>query len=218
MIRVETYFRNIFPLQLPGDEPRKKKARKDSLKQSAPSGEEPPTSTDDAQPKIRGKTFEHKGWMVDEEKSDHSDTEYDDALREEKRKQWKIEEAKEPQKKSGRERQAINRKTRGFAVTGMVMKELKERTLDAKKIRKMEAAENESDNDDDDEESQPKLTGKAKRAMYNAQKVKRIGTHYYETANVKNRNRDKVGTVDPELANRGHQKTAKSRSKRPGGR
>ncbi|XP_003743977.1 nucleolar GTP-binding protein 2 [Galendromus occidentalis] len=197
------------------DEPRKKKQKKDTIDRSASGGDEPQASADSAQPSTsRGRTFEYKGWMVDEEKSDHSDTEYDEALREEKRKQWKVEEAKQTKSKSGRERQAVNRKTRGFAVTGMMMKELKDRAQDAKKQRKIEAADNESD----EEESQPKITGKAKRAMYNAQKVKRIGTHYYETANVKNRNRDRVGVVDPEMANRGHQRTSKDRSKRPGGR
>ncbi|XP_056141701.1 nucleolar GTP-binding protein 2 [Lampris incognitus] len=49
---------------------------------------------------------------------------------------------------------------------------------------------------EDEESSQhPKLTSKQRRAKERAQKVKKIGTHYYETHNVKNKNKNRKGVV-----------------------
>ncbi|XP_077455315.1 nucleolar GTP-binding protein 2 [Stigmatopora argus] len=51
--------------------------------------------------------------------------------------------------------------------------------------------------DDDDEEAarQPKLTSKKKRALERAQRSKKVGSRYYETHNVKNKNKNKK-TID----------------------
>lgn len=161
--------------------------------------------------------------MVDEG-SDDDDDDYDYGQKEDPKKNWKIEKITDTTSSdpavglkkavgSNRQRQLINRKTRGFVVTEMIMNDLKQKTAEAKLRRKRERAEAAAEDGGSDEEQQPKLSGKAKRAEYNANKVKRIGTHYYETANVKNRNRDRVKAVDAELANRGHTKKKPARGK-----
>ncbi|OQR80400.1 nucleolar GTP-binding protein 2-like [Tropilaelaps mercedesae] len=161
------------------------------------------------------KTYERRGGMVDERDSeDH----FDYRQKEDHMGNWKVEQMlaadnRSVRKKSGREKQLVNRKRRGFAVTRMVMNDLKRETVAAKKRRRKEQAVEEGNKFEDDENghgvqgpTEPKLTGKAKRAQYNAQKIKRIGIHYYETANVKNRNRDCVKFANPELAIRGRMK------------
>lgn len=168
--------------------------------------------------KVR-KTYERRGWMVDE---GESEDDFDYGQKEDPMKDWKVEKIPDnsstvSSKHGGRERQVINRKTRGFAVTEMILNDLKRETAAAKQRNRKERAAAEAEGGDDSLSdgdnrknrspgSVPKLTGKAKRAQYNAEKIKRIGTHYYETANVKNRNRDRVKTVDSELGNRGHMK------------
>lgn len=49
----------------------------------------------------------------------------------------------------------------------------------------------ENDDDDDDEKPKKKFTAKQRRRIERMQKIKKIGVHFYETANVKNRNRNK---------------------------
>lgn len=153
-----------------------------------------------ASKKIR-KTYEKQGWMVDE---GSSEDDFDYGQKEDPKKDWKIEKLskKDTKKQTGRDRQLINRKTRGFVVTEMIMNDLKRETAAAKKRRREQRVAAEDENP----QPEQKLTGREKRAEYNAKKIKRIGTHYYETANVKNRNRDRVKTADPELGNRGHMK------------
>lgn len=53
------------------------------------------------------------------------------------------------------------------------------------------------DEDDFSDEEKPvkKLTAKQRRRQERAQKIKKIGVHFYETANVKNRNRNKKKNV-----------------------
>uniref|UniRef100_A0A2R5LP79 Nucleolar GTP-binding protein 2 n=1 Tax=Ornithodoros turicata TaxID=34597 RepID=A0A2R5LP79_9ACAR len=58
---------------------------------------------------------------------------------------------------------------------------------------------------DDSDDETPKLTGKEKRRLMNAQKVKKIGHHFYDYANVKNKPREKK-PVNHKLGFRGHTK------------
>lgn len=129
--------------------------------------------------------------MVDE---GESTDDFDYGPQEHQMKQWKVEPIR-----TG-DSSAAGQATKGFSVTGMIMKELRDRTREAKRKSRQEA---------EDEPEPEQLTGKQKRAMYNAQKVRKIGRHFYETANVKNRNRDRVRAIDPDLANRGHTKKVK---------
>jgi nuclear GTP-binding protein len=58
-----------------------------------------------------------------------------------------------------------------------------------------------------------KLTSKERRRMEREAKTKKIGTHFYETTNVKNRNRRKAQPADDGLAFRGHSKKATNKTK-----
>ncbi|XP_061674901.1 nucleolar GTP-binding protein 2 [Syngnathoides biaculeatus] len=49
-----------------------------------------------------------------------------------------------------------------------------------------------ADDEDDQSYMQPKLSSKERRAMDRAQRSKKVGSRYYETHNVKNRNKNKI--------------------------
>ncbi|KAG0241345.1 NUC091 domain-containing protein [Mortierella sp. GBAus27b] len=66
--------------------------------------------------------------------------------------------------------------------------------FEVKDVKKPEKAVKRKRNDDDDEEEEESKPVKGPRMTTNKGKV---GTHYYETANVKNRNRNKVKPEDP---------------------
>lgn len=72
---------------------------------------------------------------------------------------------------------------------------------------KREAQKRRRRGDDSDEEA-PKLSGKEKRRMMNAQKVRKVGHHFYDYANVKNRPREKK-PITHSLGFRGHSKKVK---------
>ncbi|XP_054717715.1 uncharacterized protein LOC129227231 [Uloborus diversus] len=63
-------------------------------------------------------------------------------------------------------------------------KQVKEKPKHRKRKRKLEF-------DDDEQPAKMKLTAKQKRKIMRADKIKKIGVHFYDTANVKNRNRDR---------------------------
>ncbi|CAN7938791.1 unnamed protein product [Ixodes hexagonus] len=72
--------------------------------------------------------------------------------------------------------------TKATASGTFVVTPVESRTRPSKKRRVQEA---------DSGEDAPKITGKQKRRMMQAQKVTRVGHHFYDYANVKNRNRSK---------------------------
>ena len=56
------------------------------------------------------------------------------------------------------------------------------------------------------ETESPKLKSKQRRKLERDAKTKKVGVHYYETANVKNKNRDKKKLIDLQNSSRGHNK------------
>jgi nuclear GTP-binding protein len=67
-------------------------------------------------------------------------------------------------------------------------------------------------NDSESNNSSKKLTSKQRRKIERDAKSKKVGVHYYETANVKNKNRNKKIIKNPENSSRGHcNKIVKSR-------
>ena len=56
------------------------------------------------------------------------------------------------------------------------------------------------------EKESQKLSSKQRRRLEREAKSKKVGVHYYETANIKNKNRDKKKIIDLQNSSRGHNK------------
>lgn len=75
-------------------------------------------------------------------------------------------------------------------------------------VSSKEAAKRKHSGDEVNESQQPKrkLSSKERRRIQREERIKKVGIHYYDKVNVKNKNRKKKKLKNPRLATRGHTK------------